>query len=137
MATEPKRQRGVFAEFLGRHVGLVPNPISKRSENLKPRIHDANVTHSICPFCAVGCSQLVYHKDGKIIDIEGNPDSPINRGTLCPKGSATYGLTVNPLRLQTVKYRAPYGTKWEDKPLDWAMEQIAQRVKKDPRRELR
>ncbi len=116
--------------FLSRHVGMVPNPISKRSQNLEPRIKGAEKFHSVCPYCAVGCSQLVYVKDKKIIDIEGNPESPINGGTLCPKGSATYGLAVNPQRLTKVKYRAPYSDKWEEKPLDWAMERIAGLVKK-------
>jgi formate dehydrogenase major subunit len=119
-----------FIEFIRSRVGLLPNPVSAKTEKLAPRIRDAKVTHSVCPYCAVGCSQLVYHKDGKILDIEGNPDSPINRGTLCPKGSATYGLAVNPLRLTKVKYRAPYSDHWEEKPLDWAMERIAQLVKK-------
>lgn len=115
---------------LAQHVGLVPNPLSRRSEHLKPRIRDAQKFHSVCPYCAVGCSQLVYVKDKKIIDIEGNSESPINRGTLCPKGSATYALTVNPQRLTKVQYRAPYSDKWEEKSLDWAMERIAQLVKK-------
>jgi len=116
--------------FIRNHIGLVPNPISQRSQKLEPRTKGAEKHHSICPYCAVGCSQLVYVKDKKIIDIEGNPDSPVNRGTLCPKGSATYGLTVNPLRLTKVKYRAPYSDHWEEKPLDWAMERIARLVKK-------
>jgi len=85
--------------------------------------------HSICPYCAVGCSQLIYTKRGKIIDIEGNPESPINEGTLCPKGSNTFQLAVNPHRVQHVMYRAPYSDHWETKPLSWAMDRIAQLVK--------
>jgi formate dehydrogenase major subunit len=77
----------------------------------------------------VGCSQLVYRKDGRIIDIEGNYESPINGGTLCPKGAATFGLVNSPNRITTVKYRAPHSDHWEDRSLDWAMEQIAQRIK--------
>lgn len=127
--TIEKEKKGLSG-FLQNHIGPVPSPLSKRSIKLEPRIKDAKVVHSICPYCAVGCSQNIYVKDGKIIDIEGNPDSPINRGTLCPKGSATYGLTVNPHRLTTVQYRAPYSDKWEEKPLDWAMERVAQLVKK-------
>jgi formate dehydrogenase major subunit len=119
-----------FMVILRSHIGRVPNPRSQRSEQLIPRIQNAEKYHSVCPYCAVGCSLLVYVKDKKIINIEGNPDSPINRGTLCPKGSATYGLAVNPLRLTTVKYRAPYSDKWEEKPLGWAMDRIAQLVKK-------
>lgn len=129
MTVEKKAKRSPI-QFVRDHVGLIPNPISKRSDQLEPRIKGAEKYHSVCPYCAVGCSQLVYVKDKKIIDIEGNPESPINRGTLCPKGSATYGLTVNPLRLTKVKYRAPYSDHWEEKPLEWAMDRIAERVKK-------
>ncbi len=87
---------------------------------------------SICPYCAVGCGQIVMvdTATGKILDIQGNPDSPINQGTLCPKGAATYQLAVNPQRWTKVKYRAPWSDHWEEKPLDWAMERIAQLVKK-------
>jgi len=89
---------------------------------------------SICPYCAVGCGTLISvatDKDGnkRVINIEGNPDSPISEGNLCPKGSATLQLAVNPLRQTKVKYRAPGATSWEEKPLDWAMERIAQLVK--------
>jgi len=85
---------------------------------------------SVCPYCAVGCGQIVSIRDEKIINIEGNPESPISRGTLCPKGAATYQLAVNPLRITEVWYRAPGATDWDKtKTLDWAMEQIAQRVK--------
>ncbi len=125
-----QQQEKGLTGFVRQHIGLVPNPLSKRSKALEPRTKGAEVYHSICPYCAVGCSQLVYVKDKKIINIEGNPESPINAGTLCPKGSATYGLTVNPLRLTKVQYRAPYSDHWEEKPLDWAMERIAQLVKK-------
>jgi len=129
MTIENKSRVSLFGK-LAQHIGLVPNPVSQRSEKLKSRIRDAQKFHSVCPYCAVGCSQLVFVKDKKIINIEGNPESPINRGTLCPKGSATYALTVNPQRLTRVKYRAPFSDKWEEKPLDWAMERIAQLVKK-------
>jgi formate dehydrogenase major subunit len=111
------------------HVGAVPNPISAATKQIAPRTREASVTRSICPYCAVGCSQLVYVRDGKIVDIEGDYESPINAGTLCPKGAATYQLAVNPHRVTTVKYRAPYSDRWEDRPLDWAMERIAQLVK--------
>ena len=106
-----------------------PQPFSKESVEKSPRIRDAKVVHSVCPYCAVGCGLNVYVKDGKVLDIEGNPDSPINHGTLCPKGSATFQYTINSARLQQVLYRAPYSDSWEVKPLDWAMERIAQRVK--------
>ncbi len=111
------------------HVGRVPNPVSKETRHAHARIHGADVGVSVCPYCAVGCSQLVYAKNGRVIDIEGNYDSPINGGTLCPKGAATSGLVNSPYRLTKVKYRAPYSDRWEERPLDWAMERIAQRVK--------
>jgi len=85
---------------------------------------------SVCPYCSVGCGQIVMvDAGGRIVDIEGNPDSPINEGTLCPKGAATLQLVNNEQRWTTVKYRAPGSDHWEEKPLDWAMERIAQRVK--------
>ena len=111
-------------------VGSRVQPFSNESREKAPRTRDAKVVHSVCPYCAVGCSLNVYVKDGNVIDIEGDPNSPINRGTLCPKGSATFQYTVNPSRLTQVLYRAPYSDHWEAKSLDWAMEQIAQRIKK-------
>jgi formate dehydrogenase major subunit len=82
---------------------------------------------SICPYCSVGCAQIVTVNDaGRIIDIQGNPDSPISEGTLCPKGAATYQLVMNDLRWTKVKYRAPGSDHWEDKPLDWAMDRVAE-----------
>jgi len=110
------------------HVGLVPNPLSQRSKSLQPRISDAKMVKSVCPYCAVGCGQRVYVKDDKVIDIEGDEDSPVSQGCLCPKGSASYQLDINKRRWTTVKYRAPYSREWEEKPLDWAMDRIAQRV---------
>lgn len=116
---------------LRRYVGLVPNPISGPTERLRARIDDprVKVSVSVCPYCAVGCSQLVYARDNKVIDIEGNYASPISGGTLCPKGSATAGLVNSPYRVLKVKYRAPHSDHWEEKPLAWAVEQIAQRIK--------
>ena len=115
---------------LTRHVGMVPDrTMSRRTAQVRPRLEGADVTVSVCPYCAVGCSQLVYHRAGQVLSIEGNYASPINQGTLCPKGAATYQLVVNPLRLQTVQYRAPYSDHWETRPLAWAMERIAQLVK--------
>ncbi len=111
-------------------IGSRTQPFSPESYHKAPRTRDAKVVHSVCPYCAVGCSLNVYVKDDKVLDIEGDPDSPINRGTLCPKGSATFQYTVNPSRLTQVLYRAPFSDHWEVKSLDWAMEQIAQRVKK-------
>jgi len=103
--------------------------MSQRSETLTPRTTKADkVVDSICPFCAVGCAQKVFVKDGKIIQIEGNPASPISRGRLCPKGSATKQLVTSPTRVTTVRYRRPHGTEWEDLDLDTAMDMIADRV---------
>jgi formate dehydrogenase major subunit len=114
---------------LKNYIGLVPNPISEQTRQAHARIKGATASVSVCPYCAVGCSQLVYTKAGKIIDIEGNYESPINGGTLCPKGAATFGLMHTPSRLTRVKYRAPYSDHWEERSLEWAMERIAQRVK--------
>src|SRR6185503_1976576 len=85
---------------------------------------------SVCPYCAVGCGQIVTVADSKIIDIQGNYDSPISVGTLCPKGAATYQLAVNPHRWTKVKYRAPFSDHWEDMDLEKAMDMIAERFKK-------
>src|ERR1043166_6698349 len=102
---------------------------SERSRRLRARIGEADgVARSICPFCAVGCGQLVYVKDGEVTHIEGDPASPISRGRLCPKGQASKSYVQSPLREYKVKYRRPYGTRWEELSLDEAMEMIAQRV---------
>ena len=111
-------------------IGIKSQPFSPESTKNAPRIRDTKLYHSVCPYCAVGCSQNDYVKDGKVLDIKGNPESPINRGTLCPKGAATFQYTVNPSRLTQILYRAPYSDHWEVKSLEWAMEQIVQRVKK-------
>lgn len=116
-------------KVLARHVGASPNPLSAASREAGARLRGAEVTTSICPYCAVGCAQLVYTRDGQIVDIEGDYESPINGGTLCPKGAATYQLVVNPNRVTRVKYRAPFSDRWEERPLAWAMERIAQLVK--------
>ena len=104
-------------------------PFSPNSVKKTARIKGATEVHSVCPYCAVGCSQLIYVKGGKIIDIEGNPESPINGGKLCPKGANTFQLCVNPHRVQHVLYRAPFSDQWEQKPLDWAMDRIAELTK--------
>ena len=102
---------------------------SKATEAVVSRTATADrIVKSVCPYCAVGCAQNVYVKDEKIVQIEGDPDSPINRGRLCPKGSASKQLVTSPTRVTTVKYRRPYGREWEDLELDTAMEMIADRV---------
>ena len=98
------------------------------TRNLRPKTSGADVARSICPYCGVGCGQLVYHKDGKLISIEGDPESPISRGHLCPKGADTYELHTHPGRLKTVKYRAPYSRRWREIPLEQAMDMVAKRV---------
>jgi formate dehydrogenase major subunit len=110
-------------------VGLGLNLKPAAAAAAKLRILGAREVPSVCPYCAVGCGQIVSVRDGQIVNIEGNPDSPISRGTLCPKGAATFQLAVNPNRLTKVKYRAPYATEWVEKGLDWAMDRIAERVK--------
>ena len=112
-----------------RENSIQQQPFSPRSIQKTSRLAGAQVTASVCPYCAVGCSQLVYTKGGQVIDIEGNPASPINEGTLCPKGANTFQLSVNPHRIKKVMYRAPFSDRWEERPLEWAMERIAQKVK--------
>jgi formate dehydrogenase major subunit len=123
---------GLFKKIRN-HVGTkVEHPVSGATRDLRSRLSDEGVqkTVSVCPYCAVGCSTLVYQREGRIIDIEGNPDSPINAGTLCPKGSAGFGLHVSPYRWTKVRYRRPYSAEWEDLTLEEALGMIAERVKK-------
>ena len=102
---------------------------SNVSRTLAPRTREADqVVKSICPFCAVGCGQLLYVKEGEITQIEGDPDSPISRGRLCPKGAATKQMVQNPMREYKTKYRRPHGTEWEELSLDEAMDMIADRL---------
>ncbi len=108
--------------------GTGPEAMSEQTHNLLPKHFQAEVARSICPYCGVGCGQLVYYKGDELISIEGDPDSPISRGHLCPKGAATYELHTHPSRLTRVKYRRPYSTHWEEIPLETAMDMIADRV---------
>ena len=102
---------------------------SRASASLEPRVATADaVVKSICPFCAVGCGQNVYVRDEKVVQVEGDPDSPVSRGRLCPRGSSTFQLVTSPRREQTVRYRRPHGTEWEDLDLPTAMDMIADRV---------
>jgi formate dehydrogenase major subunit len=110
-------------------LGLASAVQSPRTRVLAPRTHEAErVVPSVCPYCAVGCGQLVSVQDGQVTQIEGDPASPISRGRLCPKGAATGKLVTSPLRETRVKYRRPYGTQWESLDLDTAMDLIAERV---------
>jgi len=104
-------------------------PLSPQTSAKASRLRGATVTEGVCPYCAVGCGQLICTKGGQIIDIEGNPESPINEGTLCPKGANAFQLAVNPHRVTHVLYRAPHSDRWETRSLDWTLDQIAQRIK--------
>ena len=115
----------VAAELIG--FGMDTTSVQATAKNVP--IKKGKEVPSVCPYCAVGCGQIVTVNDGKIIDIQGNPDSPVNEGTLCPKGAATYQLAVNPLRWTKVKHRAPGSDHWEDMSLDDAMNRIAQLAK--------
>jgi formate dehydrogenase major subunit len=119
----------LLRQLNGDPLGLGRAARSRRSRTLRPRVAEADrVVGSICPYCAVGCGQRVYVKDERVIQIEGDPDSPISRGHLCPKGSASKQLVTNPGRLDRVRYRAPYATEWTELDLDQAMDMIADRV---------
>ncbi len=107
-----------------------PQPYSPNTLQKHSRLRGATVTHSVCPYCAVGCSTNIYTKAGEVIDVEGNPESPINEGTLCPKGADIFQLHHNPHRVKHVLWRAPYSDQWQQKPLEWAMQRVAELVKK-------
>ena len=108
--------------------GTGPEAMSERTRQLRPKHDGAEVTPSICPYCGVGCGQLVYHKKGKLISIEGDPNSPISRGHLCPKGADTFELHTHAARLKKVKYRRPFAKKWEEIDLELAMDMVADRL---------
>jgi formate dehydrogenase major subunit len=113
----------------GDRLGLGRAAQSARSEQLTPRTSTADkVVQSICPYCAVGCGQKVYVKDEKVVQIEGDPDSPISRGRLCPKGSASEKLVNSPMRETRVRYRRPGAAEWEDLSLERATDMIAERI---------
>jgi formate dehydrogenase major subunit len=108
--------------------GLGPSALSPTTGRARARVAGLKVTESVCPYCAVGCGQVVYTRRGELVDIEGNPRSPINQGTLCPKGAASRQLVQQPGRLTKVRYRRPGGTEWEELGLEQAMDMIAERV---------
>jgi formate dehydrogenase major subunit len=111
--------------------GLDQSALSTRSQELIPRTQTADrVVRSVCPYCGVGCGQLIYVKKEKILDIEGDPDSPISEGCLCPKGAATFQLVTGSHRVHQVLYRRPHGTRWETIPLEQAMDMVAERVQR-------
>src|SRR6201987_5004044 len=108
--------------------GTGPEAMSSRTRNLRPKTDGAEVARSICPYCGVGCGQLVYHKEGKLISIEGDPESPISQGNLCPKGAASYQLLTHSRRETKMKYRAPRSKEWTEMSLDRAIDMVADRV---------
>ena len=102
--------------------------MSDRTRSMQARTDGAQVARSICPYCGVGCGQLIYHKDGKLISIEGDPESPISQGNLCPKGAASYQLLTHSRRVTKLKYRAPRSKEWTEIPLERALDMVADRV---------
>ena len=108
--------------------GTGAESMSEKTRNLRPRNEGTSVARSICPFCAVGCGQLVHHRDGKVVSIEGDPESPISRGHLCPKGADSFQLVTHAARLTKVRYRAPRSRQWQEISLDRAMEMVADRM---------
>ena len=108
--------------------GTGPESMSERTRNLQTKHQGADVARSICPYCGVGCGQLVYHKNNKLISIEGDPESPISRGRLCPKGADTYELHTHAGRLRRVKYRRPHARQWQELDLETAMDMVADRL---------
>jgi formate dehydrogenase major subunit len=120
---------GFIDQLRGDPLGLGRAAQSHRSKTLTPRTKTADrVVQSICPYCAVGCGQKVYIKDEQVVQIEGDPDSPISRGRLCPKGSASKQLVTGDARITKVRYRRPRGTEWEELDLDTALDMIADRL---------
>lgn len=118
----------VIRQILSGGDGTGAEAMSPRTRNLRTRHEGAEVARSVCPYCAVGCGQLVYHRNGTLVSIEGDPDSFISRGRLCPKGSDSFELLTHGNRETRVKYRRPYSTQWEELELETAMDMIADRV---------
>jgi formate dehydrogenase major subunit len=118
----------LMRQLVERADGTGPEAMSEQTRGLRPKHEGADVSRSICPYCGVGCGQLVYHKNGKLISIEGDPTSPISRGHLCPKGADSYELLTHPQRATKVKYRAPRSRDWQDLDLNTAMDMVAGRL---------
>jgi len=113
-----------------------PNKVAARANDLRLRIRYAKQSTTICPYCGVGCGMIVSAIEGKVINIEGDPDHPINEGSLCSKGSALFQVANNEARLTKIKYRAPGSTYWEDKTWDWAIDRISRKIKETRDAEL-
>ena len=108
--------------------GTGPEAMTERTIQLQPKHTSAAVARSVCPYCGVGCGQLIFHRDARIVSVEGDPESPISEGHLCPKGAATYELLTHAGRATRVRYRPPRGADWVDLDLETAMDMVAQRV---------
>lgn len=128
MLSELLKRWPLVRQIMHRSDGTGSESMSPRTLGLKVKNAGAQVTHSICPYCAVGCGQLVYHKDNKLISIEGNPKSPISRGHLCPKGSAGFQLLTHSKRITKMRYRRAKSKVWEDLDLETAMDMVADRI---------
>jgi formate dehydrogenase major subunit len=122
------RRWPVVRQILDGGDGTGPEAMSEATRDLQPRTSGAGRARSVCPYCGVGCGQIVFHRDGKIIAVEGDEASPISRGRLCPKGAATHQLLTHPRRELKARYRAPYATTWQEIDLEKAMDMIAGRV---------
>jgi formate dehydrogenase major subunit len=121
-------------QIFERKDGTGPEAMSAKTREMHARIDGAKVAKSVCPYCGVGCGQLIYHKQGKLVAIEGDPASPISQGNLCPKGAASFQLLTHARRETKVKYRAPRATSWSEMSLDRAMDLVADRVWESRRR---
>jgi formate dehydrogenase major subunit len=118
----------LLRQLRDRSDGTGAEAMSDATRALRPKNDDTKIARSICPYCGVGCGQLIYHRDGAVVSIEGDPESPISRGHLCPKGSASFELITHPARAKTVKYRAPRSRQWIDMTLERAMDLVAERL---------
>jgi len=118
----------LIRQIVARTDGTGAEAMSERTRSLRPKNDGAAVARSICPYCAVGCGQLIHHRDGKVISVEGDPQSPISRGHLCPKGAASQELITHPGRATRVKYRAPRSRQWIEMDHETAMDLVAQRM---------
>jgi formate dehydrogenase major subunit len=128
MPTTWWRRWPVMRQLIDRADGTGAEAMTGRTLALAPKTAGAKTARSVCPYCAVGCGQLVFHRDGKLISIEGDPESPISEGRLCPKGAASFELLTHAARTTTIKYRAPFAAEWQDLDADRALDMIVDRV---------
>ncbi len=128
MILEALRRWPLVRQILEGSDGTGREAMSERTRNLRPKTDGADIARSVCPYCAVGCGQLVFHRGNALVSIEGDPESPISRGRLCPKGAASFELLTHEKRLTKVKYRAPFARNWAEIDLETAMDMVADRV---------